>query len=40
MLRDYPAYAGLCQNSNIDFCFVDEQEKIYNRPQDILSDES
>ena len=26
MLRDFPACAGLCHNSNIDFCFVDENE--------------
>ena len=24
MLRDFPAYGGLCENSNINFCFVDE----------------
>ena len=26
MSRDFPACAGLCHNSNIDFCFVDENE--------------
>ena len=26
MLRDFPACAGLCQNSNIDISFVDENE--------------
>ena len=29
MLRDFSACAGLCHNSNIDFCFVDENENEF-----------
>ena len=29
MLRDFPACAGLSQNLNIDFHFVDENEKDF-----------
>ena len=29
MLQDFPACAGLCQNSNIGFCFVDENENKF-----------
>ena len=29
MLRDFPACAGLSQNSNIDISFVDENENEF-----------
>ena len=29
MLRDFPACAGLRQKSNIEFCFVDENENEF-----------
>ena len=30
MLRDFPVCAGLCQNSNINFCFVDKNKNEFS----------